>query len=148
VTLVTVLSIVAVISVYAVLIGTFTGGEVTVGTVPLSYVKYSTVNADPGTWTSTLTPSGALVPWYSRLEIPPGGYSGPVTITWQLENKTGASTWANVTVASQITDMVLNGLVQYVYATTDGIWAEGNHNWGANVPTNGTYRVIAYVNSA
>jgi len=148
VTLVTVLSIVVVVSVYAVWIGTFTGLDVTVGGMGSGNVMYSLVNADPGSWASTLGPSGPSVAWYSRLEIATGGYSGPVKITWQLENKTGASTWANVTGASATTDMVLTGGAQNIYSTTDGVWAAGNYNWGADSEQAGTYRVIAYVNSA
>lgn len=144
-TLVTVLSIVAVVSVYAVLIGSFTGGDVTVGGMGSSNVMYSLVNADPGTWTSTLGP-GAGISWYSRLEIPAAGYTGPVTITWHLEQKTGASTWTDVTGATASTSIVLTGGVQDVYATTDGLWAAGNHDWGPN--TAGTYRVNVEVQSA
>jgi hypothetical protein len=148
VTLVTVLSIVAVVSVYAVLIGTFPGGDVTVGGMGSANVMYSTVNADPGSWTSTLSSSGTGVAWYSRLEIVAGGYSGPVKITWQLENKTGASTWTNVTGASALTTMVLDGSAQNVYVTSDGTFGTGNYDWGANSLWAGTYRVMAYVESA
>ena len=146
-TLVTVLSIVAVVSVYAVLIGTFTGGEVTVGSAG-GYIRYNVNNVDSGTWNVTLISDNALLAWYSRLEIPSGGYSGPVKMTWQLENKTGTLTWANVTGASQITNMVLTGGPQNVYATGNGAWAGDNHDWGAHSAANGTYRVFVYVESA
>lgn len=146
-TLITVLSIVAVISVYAVIIGTFTGEEVTVG-VAAGNIRYNVNDVDSGTWNTTLISSSAGVPWYSRLEIPSGGYSGPVKMTWQLENKTGTLTWANVTGASQITNMVLTGGPQNVYATGNGAWAGDNHDWGAHSEVAGAYRVIAYVESA
>lgn len=148
VTLVTVLSIVSVIAVYAVFIGSFTGGDVTVGGMGSGNVMYSSVNADPGTWTSTLSPSGAGVAWYSRLEIVAGGYSGPVTITWQLQQETGASTWTDVAGASASTSMVLTGGAENVYATSDGAYAAGNHDWGPNVAAAGTYRVFVSVGSA
>ena len=146
-TLVTVLSIVAVVSVYAVLIGTFTGGEVTVGSAG-GYIRYNVNNVDSGTWNVTLISDNALLAWYSRLEIPSGGYSGPVKITWQLQNKTDASNWANVTGASQITNKVLTGGAQNVYTSSDGTFATGNHDWGAHSEVAGAYRVMAYAESA
>jgi hypothetical protein len=147
VTLVAVLSIVAVVSVYAVLIGTFTGGDVTVGGMGSGNLMYSSDNLEGGTWTSTLSSSGVGVAWYSRFVIANGGYSGPVTITWHLENKTGPSTWADVTGATASTSMVLTGGAQNVYATSDGVWAAGNYNWGADSEQAGTYRVIVDVES-
>jgi hypothetical protein len=146
VTLVTVLSIVVVVSVYAVLIGTFTGGDVTVGGMGLANVRYSSDNTEAGTWTPTLSPTGTGVPWYSRLEIPAAGYSGPVTITWHLEQKN--ATWTDVPSASTSTSMLLTGGTQNIYATTNGLWAAGNQDWGANSTQAGTYRVIVDVQSA
>jgi hypothetical protein len=146
VTLITVLSIVAVISVYAVIIGTFTGEEVTVGGAA-GNIRYNVNDVDSGTWNVTLISDDVLAAWYSRLEIPSGGYSGPVKITWQLQNKTDASNWANVTGASQITNMVLTGGLQNVYASSDGTFATGNHDWGAHSEVAGAYRVFAYAES-
>jgi len=146
VTLVTVLSIVAVISVYAVLIGTFTGGDVTVGGMGSGDLKYSSDNLEAGTWASTLNTSGPGATWYSRLDIAASGYSGPVTITWQLEQKGAA--WTNVTGANLLTSMVLTGGAQNVYGTGNGAWAADNHDWGAHSAANGTYRVFVYVESA
>jgi hypothetical protein len=146
VTLVTVLSIVAVVSVYAVIIGTFQGLEVTVGGAQGS-IGYSADNVEPGSWTETLDTIGVGVAWYARFEIPTGGYSGPVTITWQLQNKTGALTWADIADASESTSVVFTGSDQNVYATSLGA-ITGNHDWGADFPRAGTYRVIVQVNSA
>jgi len=145
VTLVTVLSIVAVVSVYAVLIGTFTGDQVTVGGMGSGNLMYNTVNAE-GTWLSTVGP-GVGGAWYARTEIATGGYSGPVTIAWHLENKTASSTWEDVTGATVSTSVVLTGLAQNVYASTDG-GLTSNHNWGLNSQVAGAYRVVAEVNSA
>ena len=145
-TLVTVLSIVAVISVYAVLIGTFTGGDVTVGGMGSGDLKYSSDNLEAGTWASTLNTSGPGATWYSRLDIAASGYSGPVTITWQLEQKGAA--WTNVTGANLLTSMVLTGGAQNVYTSSDGTFATGNHDWGAHSEVAGAYRVMAYAESA
>ena len=147
VTLVTVLSILLVVGVYAVFLGSFTGGEVTVGGMGSSNLRYSADNVDPGTWTATLNSSGAGVAWYSRLEIAAGGYSGPVNMTWHLEKKTDATTWTDVSGANASTSIVLTGNAQTVYATSDG-GITGNHNWGSNVAANGAYRVLVDVESA
>jgi len=143
VTLVTVLSIVAVVSVYAVLVGTFTGGEVTVGGTGAGNVMYSLVNSDPGTWESTL--GNASAAWYSRLELATGGYTGPVSITWQLQKK--VSGWTDVSGATTTTSLTLTGSQQTIYVTSNGL-ISGNNDWGANVTGSGGYRVMAYVNSA
>lgn len=140
-TLVAVLSIVAVVSVYAVWIGAFQGGEVTVGTSGSGSVTYSLTNADP--WESPLNnPTSST--WYSKLELA-GGYSGPVGITWKLQKKTATSTWDNIT--STPTSLVLTGSAQTVYASTDGSITL-NHNWQADTTGSGTYRIIVEVNSA
>jgi len=138
---VTVLSIVVVVSVYAVLVGTFTGGEVTVGGTGAGNVMYSYDNADP--WTSTLDNASAT--WYSRVELATGGYTGPVSITWQLQKK--VSGWTDVSGATTTTSLTLTASQQTIYVTSNGL-ISGNNDWGANVTGSGGYRVMAYVNSA
>jgi hypothetical protein len=147
VTLVTVLSIVAVVSVYAVLIGAFIGGDVTVGNQASGNIMYSSSNTEPGTWTTILGP-GVGSAWYARLEIPVGGYSGPVTVSWHLEKRTGplAADWTDVSGAIASTSLVLDSTARNIYASGDGALT-GNHNWGPDVAVAGTYRVLADVNS-
>ena len=145
VTLVTVLSILAVIAVYAaVFLGSFQGGEVTIGGMGSANITYSANNVDPGSWASTLqvAPSGA---WYSRLEVAASGYEGPVTISWTLQQEN--NTWQDVPSAAVSTSMVLNGSAQNVYASTDGT-ITNNINWGSFTSTNGTYRVYVSVDSS
>jgi hypothetical protein len=144
---VTVLSILLVIAVYAVFIGSFQGGEVTVGVMGSSSVTYSSDNNEAGSWTPTLSVSAAGIAWYSRLEVASGGFSGPVTITWTLQNETGTSTWTDVTGVTTSTSIVLTGSAQTVYATTDGTYSSSNYNWGSNTTTAGTYRVSVSVDS-
>ena len=144
VTLVTVLSILAVIGVYAVLIGTFTGGQVTVGQVASSTITYSSDNA---TWITPLSVSAPGDAWYSRLEVGANSYSGPVTITWQLQNETAPSTFTNVAGATVSTAIVLNGSAEDVYASTDGT-NNNNFNWGSLTTTAGAYKVVVTVDSA
>jgi hypothetical protein len=146
VTSLTVLAIASVLVVYAVTIGSFTGGEVTVGGMASSTVTYSSDNIN-GPWETTLAPGSVSDLWYSRLEISAGDYSGPVTITWQLQKKTGTSTWEDVTSASTTTTMTLAGTAEDVYASSDGA-STGNQDWGTYVTAAGTYRVIVSVESA
>jgi hypothetical protein len=142
---VTVLAILAVIAVYAaVFLGSFQGGEVTIGGMGSASITYSANNVDPGSWTPTLSvsPSGA---WYSRLEVAAGGYEGPVNITWTLQQEN--STWQDVPSATMSMSIVLNGSIsQNVYASSDGTIAN-NMNWGSYTSTNGTYRVYVSVDS-
>ncbi len=132
------------VAVTAALLGTFTGGEVTVGGVASSTVTYSLDNT---AFSTTLTPAGASTPWYTRLEISAGDYSGPVTITWQLEQKTGPSTWGTVAGGDTNTTITLAGTAENVYASSDG-GSTGNYDWSTDVTAAGTYRVVATVDSA
>jgi hypothetical protein len=115
----------------------------TVGSVaPLKgTVMYSLDNAQAGTWSTTLAPNCPTAPWYSRLEINSAGYKGPVTVTWKLQQETGFSSWTDVSEMS--TTMVLSGSVQSIYATNNGVYSQSNYNWGQNVTTSGTYRIVA-----
>lgn len=134
------------VAVTAVLIGSFQGGEVTIGGVAASTITYSIDNALPGTWETTLTSTVISDPWYTRLEIPAGSYSGPVTITWQLQQKDGPSSWTNVG-TPQTTTIVLSGNAEEVYASNDGA-NSGNYDWATDATTAGTYRVDVTVESA
>ncbi len=149
VTLLTVLSIATVLVVYAALLGLFPGGEVTVGGVEGAQIQYSLNNAnETGPWTTTLNPGAVGTPWFARMNITAGDYSGPVTITWQLQWKNGTGGWEDVS-TSETTSVALTGAVgQIVYASNNGTFVAGNHNWADHVSTAGTYRVYATVDSA
>jgi hypothetical protein len=143
-TTLTIIAIASVVVTYAVLIGTFTGGDVTIGGAATGTVTYSTNNA---TWTDTLSPAGVDTPWYSKLNINGGQYSGSaVNITWTLQRKTGDTTWSNVG-ANTTTLMALVAGAQDVYVTPTGVISD-NRDWGLDVTEQGTYRVVATVNSA
>jgi hypothetical protein len=105
-------------------------------------VVYSLNNAEAVTWSTTLAPACPSAPWYSRLEIG-AGYSGAVTVTWKLEQKTDAFTWIDVSAVS--TSMVLSGNGQTIYATSDGAYSQSNYDWGQNITASGTYRVVASI---
>jgi hypothetical protein len=114
---------------------------VTVGGVASSTVTYSLDNTG---FSSTVNPSTTGTPWYTRLEISAGDYSGPVTITWQLEKKDGQSSWTPVSTTT--TTVTLQGVAENIYASGDGSSAS-NYNWADDVGTAGTYHVIATVES-
>ncbi|HLN46025.1 MAG TPA: hypothetical protein VK209_10000 [Candidatus Sulfotelmatobacter sp.] len=144
VTTLTIVSIASVAAVYAVMIGTFQGGEVTIGGGATGAITYST---DQSTWSTLLSPASVDAVWYSKLNINGGQFSGSaVQITWQLQRKTSETTWANVGTPITTT-MTLAAGAQDVYATSNG-QATGNHDWGQDVIEQGTYKVIATVNSA
>ena len=121
--------------------------QVTAGSVaPLKgTVTYSLVNSEAGTWNTTLAPNGPLTPWYSRLEINSASYSGLAVITWKIQQKTGFSSWTDVSGTEIATSIVLSGNVQNIYATNDGAYSPSNHEWGQYVTTSGTFRVVATV---
>ena len=82
----------AVIAVYATsILGTFTGGNVTVVQIG-AQVNYSTDNDPLGTWTTTLTTDPGSN-WYTELAIT-SGYTGSATVTFQLQELSG-SNWQN-----------------------------------------------------
>jgi hypothetical protein len=141
----TVISIASVVAVYAALINTFNGGEVTIGGGASGQVTYSTDNS---TWTGTLSVGSETDDWYSKLTIDGGQYSGSaVEIIWQLQKKTSDTTWEDVSGATVTTSMTLTSGSQDVYATTSGL-ADSNRDWGGDVTENGTYRVVATANTA
>ena len=126
----------------AVLLGTINGGDVTVAGVADGTITYGTTADGSGGWTETLqVVSGA---WYTKLTVD-AGYSGPVTITWQLQSY-ATGDWANVGSATDTT-FTLDGLGDVVYATADGT-ISGNRDWSATATSQATYRVIATITSA
>jgi len=150
VTLITILAIALVLIVYATFLGSFQGGEVTVGGVGGAQIKYSfNNNNESGPWTLTLNPSSVSTSWYARMNITAGDYSGPVNITWQLQKETGTDTWTNQG-TPEYTPVVLTGSAggQIIYVSSDGTFAAGNYNWKQKYTTAGTYRINATINSA
>jgi hypothetical protein len=121
--------------------------EVIVGSVKPEQgtITYSFNNAEAGAWTTTLTLSAPSNPWYSRLEINGARYTGPVTVTWNLQQKTGSSGWTDVSGDTVLTSMVLSVSVQNIYATSNGAYSSSNYNWGRDVNASGIYRVVATI---
>ena len=141
-TLLTIVSIALVVVAYAaVTIGTFTGGDVTVLGTATGNVRYSITNEEGASWTAALTPGSAS--WYTRLEIGADTYTGPVTITWQLQQNTGS--WVDLG-SPTTTSITLTGNAQNVYASTDGL-ITSNRDWKLTATETGTYRVVATIAS-
>lgn len=128
----------------AVLLGTITGGSVTVAGVASGSIKYSADNNSSGTWNSDLVSGTTSDPWYTRLELT-SSYTGPVTVAWQLQSD-ASGTWTNVNGATLSTSIVLTGPGQNVYSSTDGA-STTNQNWAIYATSAGAYRVVATVSS-
>ena len=151
VTLITVLAIALVLVVYAALLGTFTGGEVTVGGITAS-VSYSTTNSTTNSdyKANLYNLSISTDSMFSKINITNPGYAGPVSITWKLQNNT-LGTWANVTGATTVTTSIdLDGTAgQNIYASSDGS-TTGAQDWMTDIsggPGNGAYRVKVWIES-
>jgi len=140
-TMLTILSAASVVAVYAALIGTFAGGNVTIGGDTTGAVTYSSSVGEAGPWTTSLAPADASASWYSKLNVNGGQYSGTaVTISWQLQQKTSETTWTDVG-SPTTTSMTLGAGSQDVYATPTGA-STNNRDWGLDVTEQGTYRVV------
>lgn len=136
----TIAALASVLGTNAVTVATYTGGDITVGGITSGTITYN-ANADGlGTWSSTLQPSSS---WYAKLAIG-SGYSGSLTVTWQLQNETAPSTWANINGATVTTTITPSGSAQEVYATANGDIA-GNRDWSLDANGEGTYHVIATI---
>jgi len=139
VTLIALISIALIIAVYASLLATFQGGEVTVGGISAN-VQYSTTNSTGASWSANLY--NVTGSWYTRNNFT-STYQGTVKITWQLEKNTGS--WGNVSTPVITTSYTLNGNgSQLVYAGTDGL-ISSNQDWSSKTSGDGSYRVVVYV---
>ena len=142
-TALTIISLASILTVYAIVfLGTINGGNVTVHGVTTGTITYNTANDGTGAWTTTLEPAGT---WYTKLTVD-AGYIGPVTITWQLQSYATGS-WQPVG-STTVTTITLSGSSQEIYATANGLLLSGSRNWGLDATVQGTYNVIATVNSA
>lgn len=139
----TIAAFASVLGAYAPNLETYTGGNISVGGVTSGTITYNP-NADGvGTWSQTLQPSGS---WYARLAIG-NGYSGSITIKWQLQSETAPSTWTNINGATVRTTITPSGSAQVVYATPNGDIA-GNRDWSLYANGDGIYHVIATITPA
>jgi hypothetical protein len=140
VTSLTILGLVLVEVVSAAFLATFNGTPVTVNDNLSGTVTYST---DGGlTWSSTAPAFNSNNSWQARFEVKSSSISGSATLTWQLKN---TGTWTNVgSPVSTSVSSIKPG--QSIYASSNGA-SSGNHNWGTDISTGGSYRVIVTVSS-
>lgn len=139
-----IISLASVLTVYAsVVLGTFSGNAFTVNNVTAGTVTYST-DGSTG-WTATPTDFNVGGSLYARFELTSTSYSGPATITWQLQENNGG--WTNVTSSQQTTTVALTGSAQTIYASDLGL-TTGDYNWGNDITTGGSYRVTATISTA
>lgn len=141
VTLITVIAITTVFIVYAAIMGTYPGGDVSIQTMQ-GTIYYQ--GDGSSTWTTTLSVGNGTA-WYARLNVTTNIPSQTLNVTWTLEWN-NASTWETVGgTSAPETQITLTGVATAIYATADGT-ASGNYNWGTHTTTlDRTYRVKAVV---
>ena len=140
VTMITVIAVTTVFIVYAAILGTYPGGDVTIqamgGTI---YYRQQNVTA----WTATLNIANGTS-WWTRLNLTTNTPSQTVNITWTLEWLNG-SNWDTVSTNAPETQVALTGAPTAIYATATGIETD-NHDWGPHTTNvDRTYRVKAVV---
>jgi len=140
VTLMTVLAITMVFFVYAVILQTYYGGNVTITSIGGS-IEYATTNSTGASWGGTLT-QGAAAQWYARIAIS-GSPEQLVTVAWTLQKDVSGS-WENQTSSVPTTSIQLSTSTTYIYASSNGL-INSNYNFGQDTATQGTFRVIARV---
>jgi len=148
VTLLTVLAVTTVFLVYAALLATYTGGNVTISLSGGS-IQYSLPPKDPGSWGATLAQSNGSE-WYARVSMtnPP---TQTVTVKWTLQKQVSGS-WSNPpTNTTQFTsnsfDLTPSSTEIYAFQSGSNT-ITNNYNWGQHTTTDGTYRVVAEINTA
>src|SRR5208283_3658083 len=144
-TVLTIIALASVLFVYAaVTLFSVTGGNVTVLGVTTGTIEYNTAKDGSGTWSQTLTTN---VTWYAELVIgSSSSYTGPVTVTFQLESyATGSLQPEGTAVVTSVVSLV--GGPQTIYAATDNVLADAQ-NWALIATSGGTYEITATVASA
>ena len=143
VTAITVIAIATVFIVYAAILGTYPGGNVSIQQMTATMYYQGDGSS---TWATTLS-IGNGTAWYARLNLTTSIPSQTVNVTWTLEwNNLG--TWETVSGPTPSeTQITLTGTPTAIYATADGT-DSGNYNWGQHTTSqNEVYRVKAVVES-
>ena len=141
VTMITVIAVTTVFIVYAAILGTYPGGDVSIQQMT-GTIYYQ--GEGSSTWATTLSVGNGTA-WYGRLNLTGSVPSQTVNVTWTLEWN-NAGTWETVSGPTPAeTQITLTGVATAIYATADGT-ASGNYNWGQHTTTTSeTYRVKAVV---
>lgn len=126
---------------YAILeLGTFFSGEVTTVVVEGDVTLSQTTDAI--TWLDTLTSVNVGGSWYARFEVVGDGYTGPVTITWTLQEIIDADP-VDTTYYTE-TIFTLDGSSHIIYASPDGT-ITGIKDWGEHTTEAGTWQIKCLV---
>jgi len=141
VTAITVIAITTVFLVYAAILGTYPGGQVTINQMQGTIYYYGEGST---TWSTTLS-VGNSTAWYARLNVTSSIPSQTVNVTWTLEWLNGA-TWETVSGPTPPeTQILLTGQPTAIYVTAGG-GSSGNYNWGTHTTSvDEIYRVKAVV---
>jgi len=140
VTAITVIAITTVFLVYAAILGTYPGGDVTIQQMQ-GTIYYQ--GQGSSTWGTTLS-VGNGTSWYARLNLTSNIPSQTVNVTWTLEWLNG-SNWQLVSTTAPETQITLTGAAIAIYVTATGT-SGGNYDWGTYTQTvDRTYHVKAVV---
>jgi len=148
VTMITVIAVTTVFMVYAALLASYTGLDVTIQ--PLGgQVQYS-LTKNPGSWAYATLSQGEGAEWYARvyLTTPP---TQNVTVTWTLQKQNGTDWTTNtpITVYTFTSPTIsLTPSTKEIYAFETGSnTIDNNYDWGQKTTSQGVYRIIADVNT-
>ncbi len=139
-TVIAVLALSSVLVVFAAVLGTFNGNPVTVTDIASGTVQYST---DGGLTYSSDASFNVGSNWQASFALTSTSYNGHATLTWQLQKNTGTWTNQGTPITTTLTSISTG---QTIYATADGS-AAGNHDFGGDVSTGGSYRIVVSVTS-
>ena len=144
VTAITVIAIATVFIVYAAILGTYPGGDVSIQQMTATMYYQGDGSTS---WATTLS-IGNGTAWYARLNLTASIPSQTVNVTWTLERDLGGGSWETVSGPTPPeTQITLTGTPTAVYVTADGT-DTSNYNWGQHTETvNEIYRVKAVVES-
>lgn len=148
VTVLTVIALTTVFMVYAALLASYTGGDVTISSMG-GQVQYS-LTKNPGSWAFGPISQAETAEWYARAHLtsPP---TQTATVKWTLQHQESGS-WSNTpTNVTTFTSpsISLTPSTTDIYAfSSGGNTIDNNYNWGQNTATAGVYRVIAEINTA
>jgi hypothetical protein len=148
VTLMTVVAVTMVFMVYAALLASYNGGNVTISSMG-GEVQYS-LTKDPGSWAYGTLSQSEGSEWYARVYLasPP---TQTLTVTWTLQKQNGTDWTTNtpISVYSLTTPTISSSSsTTYIYAYSSGSNdITNNYNWGQQTTTSGVYRVKADINT-
>ena len=147
VTILTVLAVTTVFMVYAALLASYTGSDVTIQSMGGS-IEYS-LTKDPGSWGTGAISQSEGAEWYARVNLasPP---SQEATVKFILQKQVGTD-WTTTPPTNETNfttnTITLTPSTTLVYACSDGFTIANNYNWGQDTTTFGKYRIVAEINT-